>query len=108
MAHSGKRGEARFRRSNRSRIKDAPANRIQNPGTVRPTVGAIAGTKKNMNPYQYECTCALCGGKGVAHVRDAGADWLGGRFVHGNPEVCLNRIDKAKVEAGGGHKKEYE
>lgn len=45
-----------------------------------------------MNPYQYSCICAVCGEPGVAHIRDAGLDWLGSAFVHSNPIVCSRNI----------------
>lgn len=45
-----------------------------------------------MNPYQHQCTCSICGEPGVAHVKDAGAEWIGGYFTHSNPSVCAENI----------------
>ena len=45
-----------------------------------------------MNPYQYECHCAVCGGPGLAHVKDAARDWLGVEFTHQDPLTCKQYI----------------
>lgn len=49
-----------------------------------------------MNPYQYRCTCSVCGEEGFAHVRDAGNDYLGGGFIHTDPMQCAQNIEARK------------
>jgi hypothetical protein len=51
-----------------------------------------------MNPYQYSCSCSVCGGPGMAHVRAMGRDWLGDTFVHNDPSICEHYIEEANRE----------
>lgn len=52
-----------------------------------------------MNPYQHQCTCSVCGEPGLAHVRHAGEEWLGGVFTHRDPSVCARNIAAQKRHA---------
>ncbi len=66
-----------------------------------------------MNPYQCPCTCNVCGGPGMTHVRNRASVWtVGTFFVHTNPQVCADYLaaqkereeharEQATIMAGG-------
>lgn len=37
-------------------------------------------------------------GKGFAHVKDIGADWLGNEFYHRDPAICKFNLEQKKKE----------
>ncbi len=51
-----------------------------------------------MNPYIYEVCCSVCGGPGMAHARDIGKDWTGSEFVHSDPRVCRDFLDRENIK----------
>lgn len=51
-----------------------------------------------MNPYQFECTCSVCGGPGVGTGRTMAAEWTGGVIQHNDPRVCQYYIEKRNKE----------
>ena len=52
-----------------------------------------------MNPHQFETTCSVCGGPGVATSRGLTAEWTGGVVAHESITTCLHYLEKKRNAA---------
>lgn len=46
-----------------------------------------------MNPYVWETTCKICGGKGMTTSDDFANGYFGSGFAHKNPNVCRQILE---------------
>ncbi len=49
-----------------------------------------------MNPYIFPTICSVCGGEGMLHASDVGADWLG-EVRHNDPKVCAENLRRKRA-----------
>jgi hypothetical protein len=60
-----------------------------------------------MNPFQYECTCDVCGGTGLGTARTAAAGWLTGSVItHRDPRVCIANLRRQRELAAAAVRQE--
>ena len=51
-----------------------------------------------MNPYPFELTCSICGGKGVSNGTTVSAAYMGNEVRHSNKKICENNLKRKKQE----------